>query len=103
VFVPGASSDPDEEQPAAPTNFPWLVDEALRRRLEKRIYILLPDQESCKVLLKINLLGIKVDDDVDLDSLAKRLDGYSGADITYICRDASLMCMRRRIKGLKRF
>jgi katanin p60 ATPase-containing subunit A1 len=101
------TGEADEEQAPAPivmvlgaTNFPWLVDEALRRRLEKRIYIPLPDQESCKELLGINLLGIKVDEDVDLDSLAKRLDGYSGADITNICRDASLMCMRRRIKGL---
>ncbi|KAJ3393488.1 Katanin p60 ATPase-containing subunit A-like 1 [Lobulomyces angularis] len=84
----------------AATNFPWHVDDALRRRLEKRIYIPLPDSESREELLKINLQGIKIADDVLLLDLAVKLEGYSGADITNICRDASLMCMRRRIKGL---
>lgn len=99
-------SDTNAGQPApivmvlGATNFPWTVDDALRRRLEKRIYIPLPDSESRTELLTINLTGIKLDDDVNLEALAKRLDGYSGADITNICRDASLMCMRRRIKGL---
>ncbi|KAI8849139.1 katanin p60 ATPase-containing subunit A-like 1 [Chytridium lagenaria] len=84
----------------AATNFPWHIDEALRRRLEKRIYIPLPDPESCKELLRINLQSIKVAEDVVLDELSEKLDGYSGADITNICRDASMMSMRRRIRGL---
>ncbi|KAJ3072727.1 Katanin p60 ATPase-containing subunit A1 [Podochytrium sp. JEL0797] len=84
----------------AATNFPWQIDEALRRRLEKRVYIPLPDSESRKELLKINLASIKVESGVDLDMLADRMDGYSGADITNICRDASMMSMRKRIRGL---
>lgn len=84
----------------AATNFPWHIDEALRRRLEKRIYIPLPDAESRKELLKINLQSIKVGDDVNLDELAEKMEGYSGADITNICRDASMMSMRKRIRGL---
>ena len=39
----------------AATNFPWDIDEALRRRLEKRIYIPLPTLEGREALLKINL------------------------------------------------
>jgi katanin p60 ATPase-containing subunit A1 len=39
----------------AATNFPWDIDEALRRRLEKRIYIPLPGEEERSELLKINL------------------------------------------------
>ncbi|KAJ0172158.1 hypothetical protein K1T71_012131 [Dendrolimus kikuchii] len=85
----------------AATNFPWDIDEALRRRLEKRIYIPLPTQEGREALLAINLREVKVDPEVELRSIAKKLDGYSGADITNVCRDASMMSMRRKIAGLK--
>ena len=37
---------------------------------------------------------------MDFDALARTLDGHSCADITNICRDASMMTMRRKIKGL---
>ena len=37
----------------AATNFPWDIDEALRRRLEKRIYIPLPTLEGREALLKV--------------------------------------------------
>lgn len=70
----------------AATNFPWDIDEALRRRLEKRIYIPLPTDEGREALLKINLREVKVDESVDLSSIASKLDGYSGADITNVCR-----------------
>lgn len=85
----------------AATNFPWDIDEALRRRLEKRIYIPLPTQEGREALLHINLREVKVGPEVDLKTIAKKLDGYSGADITNVCRDASMMSMRRKITGLK--
>ncbi len=39
----------------AATNFPWDIDEALRRRLEKRIYISLPGTSERKDLMHINL------------------------------------------------
>lgn len=85
----------------AATNFPWDIDEALRRRLEKRIYIPLPNKEGREALLKINLREVKIDESVDLKQISTRLDGYSGADITNVCRDASMMSMRRKIAGLK--
>ncbi|KAJ3178330.1 Katanin p60 ATPase-containing subunit A1 [Geranomyces variabilis] len=85
----------------AATNFPWQIDEALRRRLEKRIYIPLPDSETRRELLKLNLKSIKIADDLDLEELSGKIEGYSGADITNICRDASMMSMRKRIRGLK--
>ncbi|XP_030562181.1 katanin p60 ATPase-containing subunit A-like 1 isoform X1 [Drosophila novamexicana] len=84
----------------AATNFPWDIDEALRRRLEKRIYIPLPTDEGREALLKINLREVKVDDSVDLNYVANQLEGYSGADITNVCREASMMSMRRKIAGL---
>lgn len=84
----------------AATNFPWDIDEALRRRLEKRIYIPLPSNEGREALLRINLREVKQADDLDIPEIASRLDGYSGADITNVCRDACMMVMRRRIQGL---
>ncbi|GBO99620.1 Katanin p60 ATPase-containing subunit A1 [Eumeta japonica] len=105
VQMDGLSSATDEPTKVvmvlAATNFPWDIDEALRRRLEKRIYIPLPNQEGREALLQINLRELKLDPDVDLPVIARKLDGYSGADITNVCRDASMMSMRRKIAGLK--
>ncbi|KAI9107453.1 hypothetical protein K1719_021490 [Acacia pycnantha] len=83
----------------AATNFPWDIDEALRRRLEKRIYIPLPNFESRKELIRINLKTVEVATDVNIDEVACRTEGYSGDDLTNVCRDASLNGMRRKIAG----
>ncbi|KAG5021532.1 hypothetical protein JHK82_017432 [Glycine max] len=93
----------------AATNFPWDIDEALRRRLEKRIYIPLPNFESRKELIRINLKTVEascavnlVAPDVNIDEVARRTEGYSGDDLTNVCRDASLNGMRRKIAGKTR-
>ncbi|KAI3737610.1 hypothetical protein L2E82_27618 [Cichorium intybus] len=86
----------------AATNFPWDIDEALRRRLEKRIYIPLPNFESRKELIKINLKTVEVAADVDIGEVARRTEGYSGDDLTNVCRDASMNGMRRKIAGKTR-
>lgn len=79
----------------AATNTPWDLDEALRRRLEKRIYIPLPDYEGRRELFRINMKAVDLNSDVNLEELAKKSEGYSGADIANVCRDASLMSVRR--------
>ncbi|XP_065113161.1 katanin p60 ATPase-containing subunit A1 [Paramisgurnus dabryanus] len=99
----GGSSENDPSKMVmvlAATNFPWDIDEALRRRLEKRIYIPLPSAKGRVELLRINLKELDLANDVDMDKIAEQMEGYSGADITNLCRDASLMAMRRRIEGL---
>ena len=68
------------------TNHPWDLDDAMRRRLEKRIYIPLPDLDTREQLLKINLKDVSMDTAVDLHSIAAQLEGYSGSDITNVCR-----------------
>ena len=80
------------------TNHPWDLDEALRRRFEKRIYIPLPNKEGRKQVFEINLKGVAVDKDVNFDELVKKTEGYSGADITNICREAAFMQMRRKLE-----
>ena len=71
------------------TNFPWELDDALRRRLTKRIYIPLPDYAARLALLNSLLIGdkdIKLSEDVCLEEIARKLEGYSGSDISTICR-----------------
>ena len=50
-------------------------------------------------MLDLNLKEIEVDSEVSLEEIADRLEDYSGADITSLCRDAAMMSMRRMIKG----
>ncbi|XP_059049690.1 katanin p60 ATPase-containing subunit A1-like isoform X2 [Achroia grisella] len=83
----------------AATNHPWDIDEAFRRRFEKRIYVGLPDESTRVKLLKLCLREVLLSDDVDLSELAARLDGFSGSDICNLCRDAAMMTMRRKIAG----
>ena len=79
------------------TNLPWDLDDALRRRFEKRIYITLPNKVGRKQMFDINFKGIKLDKDVKIDELVEKTKGYSGHDIASVCREASLMNMRRKL------
>jgi transitional endoplasmic reticulum ATPase len=75
------------------TNVPWQLDPAVLRpgRFDEKVYIPLPDLPARRKMLDIYLSRRPLADDVDLDSLAKKLDGYSGADIKYICDRAAVI------------
>ena len=98
----GASSSVDGDGDPKPvivlaaTNLPWSLDEALRRRLEKRIYIPLPNTIAREELFRIAMRDTPVSEEVDLPYLAELCDGYSGADVTNVCRDAAMMVRLRR-------
>jgi katanin p60 ATPase-containing subunit A1 len=79
------------------TNMPWDLDDALRRRFEKRIYIPLPNKIGREQMFNINFKGIKLSNDVNIDTLVQKTEGYSGHDISSVCREASLMNMRRKL------
>ncbi|OHT10284.1 Katanin p60 ATPase-containing subunit A1 [Tritrichomonas foetus] len=79
----------------AATNFPWDLDEALLRRFQKRIYIPLPDLEGRISLLEMNLSDL-ADVNFDIDGWAKKLNGYSCADIANLCRDAAQMVFTKQ-------
>jgi katanin p60 ATPase-containing subunit A1 len=101
----GAAASADADAEAAPpqvvvlaaSNLPWSLDEAFRRRLEKRIYIALPAEEDRAALFRLNLRTVELADDVDIAAMAERTAGYSGADLTNLCRDAAMMSMRRLV------
>ena len=85
----------------AATNRPWDLDDALRRRFEKRVYIPLPNEKGRLQLFNLNLKKIEVDKNINYDKLVKLTDGYSGADISNVCREASFMPMRRELLANK--
>ena len=78
------------------TNVPWGLDSAVRRRFEKRVYIPLPDLEARLALIK-NLMTQTPNDlsDYDLEYLAVNTDGFSGADMNILVRDACYEPLRR--------
>ncbi|KAL5275486.1 hypothetical protein ACFFRR_001386 [Megaselia abdita] len=81
----------------AATNHPWAIDEAFRRRFEKRIYIGLPDDNTRQALLHLCLKDVNLDGGVDLKAVSDHLSGYSCSDISNVCRDAAMMAMRRHL------
>ena len=85
----------------AATNRPWDLDDALKRRFEKRIYIPLPNIKGRKQLFFLNTKKIKIDKNIDANRLVQLTDGYSGADISNVCREAALMPLRRELKANK--
>ncbi len=76
------------------TNIPWDIDAAFRRRFEKRIYVPLPDLEARNAIFKIHTRGVELAKEVSFEELAMLSEGYSGADIALICREAIMMPVR---------
>jgi len=70
------------------TNEPWSIDYAMLRpgRLDEKVYVGLPDPAARRRILELNLKEIPLCEDVDQTALAEQLNGYSGADIAYLCR-----------------
>ncbi|XP_075682823.1 vacuolar protein sorting-associated protein 4B [Rhinoderma darwinii] len=78
------------------TNIPWVLDSAIRRRFEKRIYIPLPEEHARTDMFKLNLGTTSHSlTDADFRELGKRTNGYSGADVSIIVRDAFMQPVRK--------
>ena len=73
------------------TNVPWQLDPAVLRpgRFDEKVFIPLPDVAGRRKMLELCLANRPVAPEVNLDELAARLEGYSGADIKYICDRAA--------------
>lgn len=72
------------------TNHPWDIDVALRRpgRFDRTVLVLPPDADARKVILKYHLQERPIAN-IDLGKLATDTDGYSGADLAYVCETAA--------------
>jgi len=84
----------------AATNRPDIMDPALLRpgRFDKSIYIAPPDRESRILIFKIHTAEKPLADDVDIDDLADKTEGCTGADIAAICNEAVMTAVRRIVK-----
>ncbi len=82
------------------TNRMDLIDKALLRpgRIDRLIYISAPGEKEREEIFKIHLRGKPLAKDVDISELAKQTEGYTGADIEAICREAAMLGLREFIK-----
>ncbi|KAK5070484.1 hypothetical protein LTR64_000155 [Lithohypha guttulata] len=79
----------------AATNCPWDIDEAARRRFVRRQYIPLPELETREAQLRTLLKSQKHSlSERDIVTLTALTDGYSGSDITALCKDAAMQPLR---------
>jgi len=80
----------------AATNRPDLVDPALLRpgRLEKIVYVAPPDRRARLEILRIHTKRMPLAEDVDLEEIAEQTDGYSGADLAALVREAAMNALR---------
>ena len=84
----------------ATTNTPWDLDDALLRRLEKRIFVPLPDTDARKQLFSLLFRDLKLGPDIiSIDPIVKRTEGFSCADIRMIVREAGMGPVRRMLGG----
>lgn len=87
----------------AATNRPDMVDPALLRagRFDKLILVPVPDERTRLEILKVHTKNMPLDGDVSIGELAKEIEGYTGADIEGLCREAALSALRENRKAKK--
>ena len=80
----------------AATNRADVLDAALLRagRFDRQIHVELPDLQERKEIFGVHMAGIKKDDSLDINFLAKQTPGFSGADIANVCNEAALIAAR---------
>uniref|UniRef100_A0A2L2XZG5 vesicle-fusing ATPase n=1 Tax=Parasteatoda tepidariorum TaxID=114398 RepID=A0A2L2XZG5_PARTP len=111
VQMQGVGTDNDGILVLGATNIPWVLDAAIRRRFEKRIYIPLPEEMARTAIFKLNIGDTpnELNED-DFKTLGKETEGFSGADISVLVRDALMQPVRkvqtathfRKVRGYSR-
>jgi len=78
------------------TNIPWQLDNAIKRRFEKRIYIPLPGAEARRRMFELNVGSTPCQvSPAEYKQLAAKTEGYSGSDIAIVVRDALMQPVRK--------
>ena len=86
----------------AATNRPDILDPALLRpgRFDRQIVVDRPDIKGRREILKVHVKGKPVGSDVELDVIARRTPGFTGADLSNLVNEAALMAARRNKKQI---
>jgi len=103
VQMDGLSKSDDLVFVLAASNMPWDLDIALLRRLEKRILVPLPNERARALMLRGHLTDNWPEgraQGLDYGDLARRTEGYSGSDISLLCKEAAMRPVRRLMKQL---
>ena len=84
----------------AATNRPDILDNALIRpgRFDRAIEVPLPNKEGRTKILEIHTQKMKIDDEIDFNSISELTDGFSGADLKAICTEAGMFAIRSERK-----
>ena len=82
----------------AATNRPDVLDPALLRpgRFDRQITVSLPDLKGREAILKVHARNKKIAKDVDLEALARRTPGFSGADLENVLNEAAILSVREK-------
>ncbi|ASI99629.1 CDC48 family AAA ATPase [Thermococcus celer] len=82
------------------TNRPDIIDPALLRpgRFDRLILVPAPDEKARLEILKVHTRRVPLADDVKLEELARKTEGYTGADIEAVVREAAMLAMRRALQ-----
>ncbi len=88
----------------AATNRADILDRALMRagRFDRQIHVELPDLNERKEIFKVHLRPLKIEDNLDIDFLARQTPGFSGADIANVCNESALIAARKNKKVVER-
>jgi len=86
----------------ASTNRPFDLDEAVLRRLPRRIMVDLPDLATREDILRVTLMHNRLAPDVNITRIAETLQGYSGSDIKEVCREAVVRVAHEKASALDR-
>lgn len=96
VQMQGVGHDSEGILVLGATNIPWVLDAAIRRRFEKRIYIPLPEEHARVTMFKLHLGNTRTElTEEDIKELGRKTEGYSGADISIVVRDALMQPVRK--------